>query len=155
MLLTNNFSTVIFYADDDKEDREFFTDIMHSVYPSAVIELYEDGLSLFRRLEEISDAHLPCCVVMDINMPVWDGLKTLTNIRKVKRFDSIPVYMLTTSQSITEQKRCEALGAAGFYSKPNNSQAMATICNDLVEKCLGIQHHRNNSEENHGMPKRS
>ena len=57
-------------------------------------------------------------VLLDIVMPLMDGLKTLELIRDNARFKDIPVIMLTASTKREDVTRAASLGVTDYVSKP-------------------------------------
>ncbi len=57
-------------------------------------------------------------VLLDINMPGLDGFETLCEIRAKDIYDSIPVFMCTTSSYEGDKAKAERLGARGYLVKP-------------------------------------
>ena len=57
-------------------------------------------------------------VLLDIVMPLIDGLKTLELIRDNARFKDIPVIMLTASKKREDVTRAASLGVTDYVSKP-------------------------------------
>ena len=52
--------------------------MMRRVNASITIKSFLNGLELVQYLEELPEnALLPACIVLDLNMPVWDGIQTL------------------------------------------------------------------------------
>ncbi|MAE51744.1 MAG: sigma-54-dependent Fis family transcriptional regulator, partial [Micavibrio sp.] len=69
-------------------------------------------------------------IIMDLNMPVMDGIETLKIIQQ--KHPAIPVIMLTGSQEITDAVQCMKYGAIDFLSKPYEADRMAiTVKNAL------------------------
>ena len=57
-------------------------------------------------------------ILMDWNMPTMDGFQALVQIKKDRRFSSIPVIMLTSESDDNKIKMAYAAGAAGYVKKP-------------------------------------
>lgn len=57
-------------------------------------------------------------VLMDVMMPVMDGLTATQEIRKDARFKDLPVLMLTAKAMPDDQERCMAAGANDYMAKP-------------------------------------
>lgn len=57
-------------------------------------------------------------VVLDLNMPVLDGLSTLRAIRTNASTAHLKVLILTEDRSETVVRRAAALGVSGFSGKP-------------------------------------
>ena len=67
---------------------------------------------------EIMRKHSVKLVLLDIVMPLMDGLKTLELIRENARFKDIPVIMLTASTKREDVTRAASLGVTDYVSKP-------------------------------------
>ncbi len=72
-------------------------------------------------------------VLLDIEMPVMNGIKTLETIRENKNLADIPVMFLTASVDSESVKEAERLGASDFVKKPFLPQDLL----DRVEKVIG------------------
>ena len=57
----------------------------------------------------------PDAVLLDIMMPILDGIKTLKEIRKKDK--TLPVFMLTASSDAERFKSAKDLNASGFIIK--------------------------------------
>ena len=62
--------------------------------------------------------HKPDIIIMDIHMPVMDGMEAIRKIREVKAFDTIPIICLTADAFTNQQKRAMTLGANDYLTKP-------------------------------------
>ncbi|WP_162249877.1 response regulator [Massilia sp. Root351] len=58
------------------------------------------------------------CVLMDLQMPVMDGLETTRRIRASPRFGQIPVLAMTATATTEARVRCIDAGMNDFISKP-------------------------------------
>ena len=67
-------------------------------------------------------------ILMDVHMPVMNGLDATQQIRRSLRFADIPVIALTTGVTETERKQCLASGMNDFINKPiNMTQLLTTL----------------------------
>lgn len=62
----------------------------------------------------------PEIILLDLNMPMMNGLEFLKELRKDKKFDSIKIFVMTTSNEEKDRIATKDLGVAGYYIKPLN-----------------------------------
>ena len=71
-------------------------------------------------------------VLMDIQMPVLDGLDATSLIRKDERFRNLPIVAMSAGVTLDEQEKCSAVGMTDFIAKPIDS---AQLIEKLVALC--------------------
>ncbi|MDB3977084.1 response regulator [Flavobacteriaceae bacterium] len=86
--------------------------------PEASLSSVENGLEAIEFLSKIEDPQMfPCFIILDINMPIMDGIEFLEIIKQDQRLQQIPVVIHTTSSNIEDYKKCKAIGVCGYYVK--------------------------------------
>lgn len=60
----------------------------------------------------------PLLVLLDINMPLADGIEVLRELKSDPATDQLPVIMLTTTDDPREVQRCYDLGCSCYVTKP-------------------------------------
>jgi HAMP domain-containing protein/CheY-like chemotaxis protein len=75
----------------------------------------ENGLDAIELLRQTPGIHV---VLMDIMMPGMDGYETMRAIRKINRFQSLPIIALTAKAMKADRDRCIEAGASDYISKP-------------------------------------
>ncbi len=83
-----------------------------------------DGLTLAQEL-------LPDVITLDVMMPGMDGWAVLRALKLAPRLRDIPVVMVTL---VEERTMAEALGAAGYMSKPIDKLRLYGIINRCVRE---------------------
>jgi PAS domain S-box-containing protein len=58
------------------------------------------------------------CVLMDVQMPVKDGLTATAEIREDKQFKDLPILAMTANATAEDRARCEAAGMNDHVAKP-------------------------------------
>ncbi|AMC35104.1 PAS domain S-box protein [Janthinobacterium sp. B9-8] len=74
-------------------------------------------------------------ILMDIQMPVMDGLEATIAIRALPNGKNIPIIALTASAFDENKQACEAAGANGFISKPVNPEALFEVLLKWLPQC--------------------
>jgi CheY-like chemotaxis protein len=83
----------------------------------------------------------PDLVLLDITMPVMDGLAMLENMRADPELHEIPVVMLTAEGQKTAADRAVALGSRGYLVKPFSNETLVQQVQallPLVEKPVAV-----------------
>lgn len=60
----------------------------------------------------------PDLIILDITMPVMDGIETLAKLRESAETQAIPVMMLSADSGKDNMERARQLGALHFLAKP-------------------------------------
>jgi CheY-like chemotaxis protein len=86
--------------------------------PDASISSVENGLEAIEFLTQLKKPQeLPCFIMLDLNMPIMNGIEFLEIIKKDKKLNQIPVVVHTTSSSVEDYKKCITVGISGYYVK--------------------------------------
>jgi CheY-like chemotaxis protein len=67
---------------------------------------------------EFVQTRCPSLILMDIQMPVMDGLEAIKQIRQDLGLTEIPIVALTALAMKGDQERCLEAGANEYLSKP-------------------------------------
>jgi CheY-like chemotaxis protein len=89
--------------------------------PLYVTHNGEEALAFLRREEPYADpdeAPRPGLILLDLNMPVLNGIEFLQVIKEDESLRRIPVIVLTTSRDETDLVRTYNLSVAGYILKP-------------------------------------
>jgi CheY-like chemotaxis protein len=73
-------------------------------------------------------------ILMDIRMPVMDGLEATKQIRNLKREDAkkIPIIALTADAFDTDMKKTLKVGMSAHLSKPINTKELLSTLSSLI-----------------------
>jgi CheY-like chemotaxis protein len=93
------------------------------------IELANDGMEALSKLEKQGSFDL---VLMDVQMPVLDGLEATRRIRQQKRWRELPIVAMTAHAMNGDRERCLDAGMNGYISKPVHPSHLL----DMVDEYL-------------------
>lgn len=71
-------------------------------------------------------------VLLDVNMPVMDGITVASRLRKLPEYASTPILMLTTESSAEKKKLGKEAGATGWIVKPFSPDKLVNVVNMLM-----------------------
>ncbi len=90
-----------------------------------------DGRSALEDLERSADAteprDRPGLILLDLNLPVMNGVEFLRKVKGDERFRKIPVVVLTSSNTEEDRARCYDLSVAGYFVKPIRFEELTEI----------------------------
>jgi CheY-like chemotaxis protein len=125
----------ILWADDDADDLQMMREILLKNGKSYSIREVQNGRQALDYLDQARrEQALPCLIILDINMPVMDGKQTLSAIKSIEAYRSIPVVVFTTSASELDQVFCERMGTP-MITKPPSYARLETTVVQLLEYC--------------------
>ncbi|MBK9208667.1 MAG: response regulator [Anaerolineales bacterium] len=75
----------------------------------------------------------PDLIMLDVAMPVMDGLTMLRKLRAHSVFNGTPVIILTASGDDQERLITEEMGVSGFLTKPSSSRAILDLVQEIVQ----------------------
>ncbi len=75
---------------------------------------------------------LPDVILLDVEMPVKDGIQTLREIRKSARYSHVPVIMVTSRTGLKHRTLAEEAGCNGYMGKPFNFRMLIGQINSLT-----------------------
>ncbi|MGH7258580.1 MAG: response regulator [Nitrospiraceae bacterium] len=114
-------------VDDEKPVCEMLQDRLDVMGYDCVMA--HDGRSALALLA-LSTSQSPIDgVLLDVQMPVMDGLTTLREIRH--RYPSLPVLMMSAGPNLNLLKETVRIGADDFIAKPFEKQEFVSKCTRL------------------------
>jgi two-component system chemotaxis response regulator CheY len=124
-----NFKGSVLLVDDEPHIRKFVSLILKQLGSPTILEAGngQDAITHYRQ------AH-PDLVLLDINMPIMDGLETLQQIRQ---FDpEAVVIMLTSMVNRQNVDQALALGAANYIRKDTPKEAIMQALAETIDACF-------------------
>jgi two-component system, chemotaxis family, chemotaxis protein CheY len=95
---------------------------------AKVIEAENGSEGLWRAREQAIDL-----IVVDIHMPVMDGVRMIQEVRKLDEHSATPIFVLTTDAAGSRVEEGKRAGATAWMLKPLNPELLWKG----IEKVLG------------------
>ncbi len=128
----SNKEMTIMVAEDTTMNMLLINKLLQRIVPKAKVVEAKNGQILLHLLEK----ELPDIILMDVQMPVLDGIETTKIIRNSTNPDikNLSIIALTAGVSKTERDNCYDAGMNDFLSKPVDSVALRKM---LAKYSLG------------------
>lgn len=113
----------ILVAEDTRMNMILITKILSDLIPNVVIIEALNG-------EEACNAFVSekiDLVLMDVQMPVMDGIDATKKIRSMFGADNLPIIALSAGVTKEEREKCFSVGMNGFLSKPIQKNELENI----------------------------
>lgn len=132
----------IIVADDDDDDQYIIKEAIKEINSDQIkVTSVYDGIQLIDCLNKkglfakdpTGEADL---ILLDVNMPILNGLVALEQIKGNKNFKKIPVYVISTMRTIERVDTSMRLGANNFYTKPNHLEGYKNIIEEILAGSL-------------------
>jgi CheY-like chemotaxis protein len=103
----------ILLVDDDMRNIFALTGALEQ--KGALVEVARNGVEALEKLDAVTDIDI---VLMDVMMPVMDGLEATRRIRADGRFQKLPIIAITAKAMKDDQEQCIKAGASDYLAKP-------------------------------------
>jgi CheY-like chemotaxis protein len=123
---------------------------LHDADPFALFELLRqsgpDG-SLPKNLDaahsfylgyEMAKANQPDLIIMDVEMPVMNGIEATTRIKADTATGHIPVLIFTSLGSEQDIRMAREAGGSGFLNKPISKEELRSTISSLLSPGRGV-----------------
>ena len=119
----------VLVADDDMRNVFALSKVLRE-HGMEIIKA-ENGLKAIEALKEHDDVAL---VLMDIMMPVMDGMEAMREIRGMDRFREIPIIAITAKAMKEDRIKCMEAGANDYISKPVEIERLLSLMRVWIKK---------------------
>ncbi|MDP2157629.1 MAG: response regulator [Nitrospirota bacterium] len=121
----------ILIVDDSQLIHNMYKLIMNRYHGCKILDAM-NGLEALDMLSRESDFDL---ILLDINMPVMNGIQFMEKLHGENLYRHIPVIVISTEGREDDTLRALKLGAVGYVVKPFK----ANLLHELIEKIVGKQ----------------
>lgn len=121
----------VLVVDDEIHIRKFVSLMIESLGEAVVLQAANGREAL-----QIYERERPDLVLLDVNMPRFDGLQTLRELKHL--YPEAPVVMLTSLVNRQTVEECLHLGARGYLRKDNPPEEMTAQLHRIISDCFGL-----------------
>ncbi|WP_207496492.1 response regulator [Aridibaculum aurantiacum] len=121
-------SPKIFLAEDDNDDSSMFEEALSEIFPSFQMHRVHDGLECIYALKNFL---LPDYIILDLNMPLKNGIDCLKAIATMPDLAEVPVVIYSTNHQMKDIDMAYKLGAAYYLVKPTSQQKLVKVLRRL------------------------
>jgi len=118
----------ILIVEDSPTMRQLLTFAIKRIQNVEIVEA-RDGMDGLRK---VTSDHFDLALV-DINMPVMDGLKLIHLIRDEESLKAMPIVVITTEGADEDRLRAMALGADEYLTKPVQAGRVLAVVKSLLK----------------------
>ena len=118
----------ILIVEDSPTMRQLLAFALKRLKNADIVEA-QDGMDGLRK---VTSDHFDLALV-DINMPVMDGLKLISLIRGEENLKDMPICVITTEGANEDRERAISLGANEYLTKPIQANRVLEIARALLK----------------------
>ena len=118
----------ILIVDDSRTMRQLLVFALKRIKGVDLVEA-QDGLDGLRK---VTSDHFDLALV-DVNMPVMDGLKLISLIRAEESLKGMPIVVITTEGAKEDRERALSLGADEYLTKPIQASRVLSVAKSMLK----------------------
>ena len=107
----------ILLVEDDQVDVMTVKRALKEIHVTNPVVNLENGEEALKYLRD-PKSEKPCIILLDLNMPIMNGIEFLQVAKQDAQLRRIPVVVLTTSEEQQDKVNSFDLGVAGYMAKP-------------------------------------
>lgn len=104
----------VLLVEDNEVNQELAIELLEDI--EVAVTLAENGIQAIEKAKQ-KDFDL---ILMDMQMPVMDGIQASKILRSESRYDNIPIIALSANAMVDDIKKCKDAGMEDHISKPIN-----------------------------------
>lgn len=116
---------IVLIVDDDDKIREILSLYLNK--EGFQVEEAADGVEAIRKVDQVK----PNVIILDIMMPILDGIEVC---RQVRKFSRVPIIMLSARAEDEDRIMGLDLGADDYIAKPFNPREVIARVNAVIRR---------------------
>lgn len=126
----------VLIVDDDLDDCLILKGAIRNISADNMVSFCHTSDEAEQYLSDFLDTvHFPTLIVLDIRLPVKDGIHFLRTIRSCKSYDGLNVVVVTGYMAQHAKSECQQLGVQHFFQKPATDREYQSIAGFILESC--------------------
>ena len=124
----------VLVIEDSKTDVFLIREALETAGVRAEIDVVHDGQAALRFLDE---GARPALVLLDLNLPKIPGIQVLAELRQSPSCATVPVVVVTSSDSESDLQAIAELGVTSYFRKPHSLDAFMSL-SDVIKGALAV-----------------
>lgn len=129
-------SKIVLCVDDDEDDRYLLREALEFLAPDLCIVEATNGTEALTYLKSQERMHLPCLVILDINMPYLSGRQTIERIQLDKHLCHLNVVVFTSSENPSDRRFFTEKGVNLFIKPFDTTQLQCIVKGFINNSCI-------------------
>ncbi|MEM1397146.1 MAG: response regulator [Pseudomonadota bacterium] len=129
----------VFFLDDSKDEALLTKIFLRNAEPPVDVVYFHELDDLLVAVKSIDEERRdpPEAIVVDLNMPVTDGISSIEALNRIPSLADVPVGVCTGSSDPEDEKRARKAGAAFFVIKPFDLDKLDDMRKEIRTKSRG------------------
>jgi CheY-like chemotaxis protein len=125
----------ILVVDDDETDVELLYSALHAAgFTHSLTHFRNGAIALeYFKYKKATDALVPHIILLDLKMPLIDGVRALHRLREVSSFRDLPVIILSGTEDPAKRREVAELGIFRFLQKLPNCINVISALDDFID----------------------
>jgi Response regulators consisting of a CheY-like receiver domain and a winged-helix DNA-binding domain len=111
----------ILYVEDDCDDQTILQEVLAELRPNIKVDCTNDG----NKLLDLLTKQQPDLLLLDLVMPIKNGLECLVEIRKKREFERLPIVVYSAATNPRDIQVAYEMGANLFLIKSNSYRGLS------------------------------
>lgn len=125
----------VYFADDDVDNRFLIKEAIHQAVEQITIIEAENGMDLLEMIQQ-QDGQQIVLIILDMNMPLMNGIETAFAIRENPSFVQVPIVMVSTTSNTALIEQAYQAGISRYYTKPSSFEGIISLANQLRDEFI-------------------
>lgn len=125
----------VLLVEDDCDDQDILVSALKELEPDLNIHVLDSGDKALDFIFATTADSLPSLIVLDYNLPKWNGHQLLVFLQNEARFKTVPKLVWSTSSTWQHKQRCLDSGAQAYLVKPTTLEGIKSVALQMLSFC--------------------